>query len=198
MLTPAFPPIEDPTAAVDRVLDGLQRFCPPGLLVQIEMLLTDAVATHPVAVNLVRGEPAEGPPSDVMSTPVADELTTYFAIRTRGRVNRHHCAALARAGLQEAIETFAPEDGAAFDCYAWVRIYKRLIDAADPEDAARPLLVAAREAAFEILELDEGDEDERPEGDPVERLETFCSGVATAMLLGWTTYLKRHPAPEGR
>jgi len=69
MLTPAVHPIEDPTAAVDRVLDGLQRFCPPGLLVQIHMLLTDAVATHPVAVNLVRGEPADGPPSDVMSTP---------------------------------------------------------------------------------------------------------------------------------
>lgn len=70
MLTPAFPPIEDPTAAVDRVLDGFKPFCPPALLVEIDMLLTDAVATHPVAVNLVRGEPADGPPSDVMSTPV--------------------------------------------------------------------------------------------------------------------------------
>jgi len=79
-----------------------------------------------------------------------------------------------------------------------VRIYRRLIDAADPEDAARPELVAARAAAFDILELDEGDEGEVPAGDRVERLETFCSGVATAMLLGWTTYLKRRPAPGGR
>jgi len=200
MLTPAVQPIADPTAAVDRVLDGLQPFCPPGLLIEIELLLADAVATHPVAVNLVRGEPSEGPPSDVMSTPVADNLTRYFAARACGRVNQHDCAALARAGLQEAIETFAPEDGAAFECYAWVRIYKKLIAAADPGDADARELVAARNAAFEILELDEGDdgEGEEPAGDRVERLETFCSGVATAMLLAWASYLKRNPAPEGR
>ena len=197
------PPADtSPEAALAAALALLRNLGTPELVVEAETLIGDALATHPMGRKLVAGE--VGAPSDMMATPLAERLAARFAERDDALLDRRQLVQLAMAGFQEAVDGFEPELELPFDCWAWGRIHARLLaGVAEARGAAAPdaCILAARKAAYEILDIDDSpdpnisvsviEDDDRP---PLHR---FCSILATAMLVGWSGCVLRQRRQTG-